>query len=394
VDEIAVIAVPANPDLRSLRAQQRVADAQVFAAGLLPDPQLSLGFDKVLSPLDQALSTAFTSSLTIDTLGALATRNVERLTAHSTAEQVRLDIAWQEWMTAGQAQLLAVRLPRQRLVAKLASEAAKVAETALKRTLTAAARGDLKGEEVEARRIAAGDARARAIAAERYADATQLELNRILGLMPAEPLALAEAPPLSAWMPPDPEILFNTARSARLDLQAFVAGYDSQQSALHRAVLGQYPRMAITLNRAGDTSKVQTFGPAVTLDLPLWNRNRGVIAIAEATRERLRSEYMARLHRTRADIAALVAALNRDEQSRATLAAQLPEIERIADGLDAAAQRGDVTLPLAESARASVVDKQLAYLALDQVCAEQRLALTLAVGRPLSGPIAEPNRTP
>ena len=394
VDEIAVVAVLANPDLRSLRAQQRVADAQVFAAGLLPDPQMSLGFDKVLSPLDQGLSTAYAGSLTLDLLGALATKSVERQTARSAAEQVRLDIAWQEWTTAGQAQLLAVRLPRQRRAAQLAREAATVAEAGLRRTLTAAARGDLKGDEVEARRIAAGDASARALAAERDADGTRLELNRLLGLMPAEPLALAEAPPLTQWTPPDPEALFTAARSARLDLQAFAAGYDSQQSALHRAVLGQYPRLAITLNRARDTSKVQTFGPAVTLDLPLWNRNRGAIAIAEANRERLRSEYMARLHRTRADIAALVAALNRDEQSRATLAAQLPEIERIADGFDAAARRGDVIVPLAESARASAVDKQLAYLALDQACAEQRLALALAVGRPLSEPITEPIPTP
>jgi hypothetical protein len=47
--EIAAIAVLANPDLRALRTQQRVADAQVFASGLLPDPQLSAGFDAVLS---------------------------------------------------------------------------------------------------------------------------------------------------------------------------------------------------------------------------------------------------------------------------------------------------------------------------------------------------------
>ena len=388
--EIAVIAVLANPDLRSLRAQQQLADAQVFAAGLLPDPQLSLGFDNVLAPSGQGLSSAFTGGMTLDLLGALATRRVERQVAGAAAEQVRLDIAWQEWTVAGQAQLLAIRLPRQRLAAQLSRTAAIAADVGLRRTLRVAARGDLKGDEVEARRIAAADANARALLAEREADTTRLELNRLLGMSPAEPLALALPPALPAWVPPDPAALFDAARSARLDLQAFAAGYNSQQATLHRAVLGQYPRLAITLTGARDTSKVKTFGPAVTLDVPLWNRNRGAIATAEADRERLRSEYSARLHQTRADIAALIAALKRDEGSRTALATQLPDIERFAAGLEFAAARGDVTLPLAASARADAVDKRLALLALDQACAEQRLALALAVGRSLS----ESNLTP
>lgn len=390
VDELAVVAVLANPDLRALRAQQQVADAQVFASGLLPDPQLNLGVDQVLSPRGQGLSSAVAGSLTLDLLGALVTRSVERQTARSAAEQVRLDIAWQEWLTAGQARLLATRLPRQQTAARVARQAAIAAEAALRRTLAVAARGDLKGDEVEARRIAASDAGTRALAAERDADATVLELHRMLGLAPGEGLRVADAALLDEWRPPDPEALFAAARSARLDLRAFAAGYDSQQAALHRAVLGQYPRLSITLNRARDTSRVQTFGPAVALDLPIWNRNRGAIAVAEATRAQLRLEFAARLHQTRADIADLVATLNRSEQARTAVAAQLPEIERIAEAFDAAARRGDVSVSLAESARASAVDKRLAFLSLDQACAEERVALALAVGRPFTDSGTEP----
>jgi outer membrane protein, heavy metal efflux system len=383
-DEIAAIAVLANPDLRSLRLQQHVADAQVFAAGLLPDPQVGFGFEDVLSPLDQRLSSAHTGSLTLDMFGSMGTRRVDQEVARTAAHQVRLDVAWQEWTTAGQARLLALRLPRQRIAATLARGAADAADAALRRTLAAAVRGDLRGDEVEARRIAAADADGRALAAERDAEITRMELNRVLGLAPAEPLDVADPPALGSWPPPDPEALFAAARSERLDLLALAAGYDSQQAALHRAVLGQYPRLAITLTHATDTSRVETFGPAVTLDLPLWNRNRGAIATAGAVRDQLLGEYQARLHQTRAEIAALVAALNQDENARAALGAQLPGIERIAAGLEAAADRGDVAVPLAESARASAIDQRLALLALDQACAEQRLALALAVGRPLS----------
>jgi outer membrane protein TolC len=389
-DELAVIAVLANPDLRALRSQQQVADAQVFASGLLPDPQLGLGVDQVLSPRGQGLVPAFAGSLTLDLLGALVTRGVERQIARSAAGQVRLDIAWQEWLTAGQARLLAVRLPRQRMAARIARQAADVAEAAQQRTLAAAARGDLKGDEVEARRIAASDGSTRALAAERDAEATALELNRIVGLVPGEVLDVADAPPLGEWRAPDPEALFVAARGARLDLQAFASGYDSQQAAVHRAVLGQYPRLSLTLNRARDTSGVQTFGPAVALDLPIWNRNRGAIAVAEAARTALRSEFAARLHQARADIADLVATLDRTEQARVAVAAQLPGIERIADGFDAAARRGDVSVSLAESARASAVDKRLAFLSLDQACAEERVALALAVGLPFTDSVTAP----
>ncbi|MHB1581637.1 MAG: TolC family protein, partial [Acidithiobacillus sp.] len=44
-EDLGEIAVLLNPDLRAMRAQIGVAQAQVFAAGLLPDPQLSLSAD-------------------------------------------------------------------------------------------------------------------------------------------------------------------------------------------------------------------------------------------------------------------------------------------------------------------------------------------------------------
>jgi hypothetical protein len=41
MDEIAMIAVVNNPDLKAMRGQLGVAEAQAFAAGLLPNPQFS-----------------------------------------------------------------------------------------------------------------------------------------------------------------------------------------------------------------------------------------------------------------------------------------------------------------------------------------------------------------
>ncbi len=381
-DEVTVIAVLANPDLRALRTKESVAAAQVFASGLFPDPQASLGVDKLLSPTDQGLVNAYAGGLSLDLLGALATRAIERRAARAAANQTRLDIAWQEWTTAGQARLLAVRLPFQIQAAALAEKAAASADHILTLTLAAVERGDLKGDELEARRIAAADSRVRAASGARDAQSTQLELNRLLGLKPDEALAVTGPATLAAWTAPDPSALFQTARTERLDLQALAQGYASQEARLHRAILGQYPRLGIAVTRARDTSSVHTLGPAVNFDLPIWNRNRGAISVARADRMRLRAEFAARLHQTRADIAALVAGISRDEASRVSVAAGMPDIERFADSFDESAARGDVTLPAAESARAAAIDKEILLLGLEQSSAEQRIALALATGTP------------
>jgi cobalt-zinc-cadmium efflux system outer membrane protein len=312
------------------------------------------------------------------------TRSVERRVAVESATRVRLDIAWQEWATAAEARVLALRLWYQSHAAVLARAAADTADRALARSLEAAARHDLKADEIEIRRIAVADATGRALAAERDTAASRLELNRLLGLTPTEQLALAPPRPLPEWRAPDPAALFTAAQVERLDLQALAAGYRSQEATLHRAVLGQYPRVVLTLNRARDTSRVQTIGPAVSLDLPLWNRNRGAIRVAAADRQRLSAEYAARVHQTRADIAALVAALDRDEATRAAFAAEAPELERIAGAYEQAAERSDTTRAVSEAARAAAVDRALALLASQQTCAEERIALALATGRPLS----------
>ncbi len=381
-DEVTVVAVLANPDLRALRTKESVAAAQLFASGLFPDPQVSLSVDKLLSPKDQGLVNGYAGGLSLDLLGALATRSIERQAARTAANQTRLDIAWHEWTTAGQARLLAVRLPYQMQAAVLAEKAAASADRILTLTLAATERGDLKGDELEARRIAAADATVRAAAMARDAQSTQLELNRMLGLKPDETLAVAGPAALAAWTAPDPNALFQTARSQRLDLQALAQGYASQEATLYRAILGQYPRLGIAVTRARDTSAVHTLSPAVSLDLPIWNRNWGPISVARADRTRLRAEFAARLHQTRADIAALVAGINRDEAPRVAVAAGMSDIERIADSFDESAARGDVTLQVADSARAAAIDKQILLLALEQSCAEQRIALALATGTP------------
>lgn len=375
--ELGVLAVVASPALKAARARAGVSEAQVFEAGLLPDPQLSLGFDRPLSA--PGAVNAIAAALGFD-VSALYRLGPARDAARAQARQARLDVAWQEWQTAFQARLLAARIAGLSRAVRLSQGSRAVAEQVLDRTLRAVARGDLNSNDLEARRIAAADAADRARAAERDLSAARLELNKLLGLPPATELDIVLPAYVDRPSPAHDE-LFALAREARLDLQALRAGYAAQEAGLRGAVLAQYPKLNLTVNAARDTGNVRTLGPAVAFDLPVFNRNQGAIAVARATRAQLKAEYDLRLFETRADLAALVKAYEIGRRQRADLVGQLGPLRGLVAGFERAAARGDVADVVADTARQSLTDKEIALAALDQSLAEQWSSIELATGR-------------
>jgi outer membrane protein TolC len=376
---LGLIAVVANPDLRAARAKAKVAQAQVFDVGLLPDPVINLSYDHKFAGPDPFDAWG---AQVMEDLMALRDRGASLSAARAARDQVRLDLAWQEWQAAGQARLLATRIVALERIWGLEQGTRAAADTALAQAL--ALGGDLKADDVTARRLAAADADDKANQTEKDLDAARLDLNRLLGLPPQTLLEIAA--PAASDPPLDAEALFARARAERLDLQALQAGYASQEAVVRKAVLDQFPSLQLTINRAQDTTGNQTLGPAVNFTLPVWNRNQGGIAIAKATREQLRAEYDARLFATRADIADLTGQIALEQRQRAAIAGQAQALDRAAAASEAAAARGDLPATAAEAARQAAADKAVALAGLDQAMAEQQVALELAVGAPLETP--------
>lgn len=267
---IAVLAVIANPDLKALRARAGVSDAQAFAARLLPDPSFSIGANTVIAGPDPLLDLA--GALGFD-LAALRTRGVRLAQAEAQGRQVRLDLAWSEWQTAGQARIQAIRILSLERALGLARASADTARSLLDRTMRAAGRGDVAGSTVQASQVGAADALARLRTAERDFAAARFELTRLLGLSPATTLTLA-----TTSTPPnilDVDRLVAVALAQRADLQALHAGYDAQEAAVRKAILDQFPSLSLTVNGARDSAGNTLLGPAIAFNLPLWNRNRG-----------------------------------------------------------------------------------------------------------------------
>ena len=244
--------------------------------------------------------------------------------------------------------------------------------------LSAAGRGDIAGAELDLRRQAAFDAADRARTAESALVAARGDLNKQLGLPPTTALTLA-SPPAAPPLPPA-EALVALALERRLDLQALRAGYEAQEAETHKQVLLQFPTLTLGGSAVRDTANNRTIGPQLGFTLPLWNRNRGGIAVANATRAQLKAEYEARLFATRADVVDALKNVEIAQQQRSALIAALPPLRRYADATARAAARGDLPRATAAAATQAVRDRDLALVTLGQTIAEQTIALELLTG--------------
>ena len=377
---LAVLAVVENPDLKALRTKSGVTSAQAFAARLIPDPTVAGTFDKRISGPDPF--NGFGGQIGFD-LSQLRLARTTRAAGEASKRQVRLDYAWAEWQTAGQARLLGVRILAVTDQARIAKASAAAAERLFDAVGRAAGRGDLAAGDLDVRRQAALDTADKARLAERDLTAARGDLNKLLGLPPETTLVLAPAD--APAVPPPAATLTAQAVDRRLDLQALRSGYAVSEAELHKQVLDQFPTLSLQLSGARDTAANYTTGPTVGFTLPAWNRNRGGIAIASATRAQLKAEYEARLFQTRADIGTAVAALTVVRRQKMELLEQLPALQTYADATQRAAARGDLAPATADTAAQAIRDRRLVLSQLNQQIAEQTIALELLSGGPSEG---------
>lgn len=376
-EALAAIAVFTNPDLKALRAREEVAFAQVFAAGLYPDPNFSFGIEAPLN--GSGLVSALTGGLGFD-LATLVNRPINIRGARANLESVRFDIAWAEWLTGEQARLLSSRIVQLRTIKTMTAQLRTYAEEDLGRALRASSRGDLPAVAGEARRLAATDAADRDRSAQLQLKSAQLDLNRLLGIDPNELLVLAP-PVISTKHLPPSEALYSIAVEKRADLRGLREAYDGSRAVLDLAHRAAYPLPALGLTFARDTSNFRTFGPSVSFTLPIWNRGRGEVALAETNQRQLYAEYHARLETVRADIAAARAALEITRAQRADVTREIQPLLPQADADDRAAARGDLAQSSATAAHMTVLDKQIVEAGLALAEAELEIALEISTGQ-------------
>lgn len=378
MDEVAMLAVANNPQLRQARDALGIARAQSFAAGLLPDPQLGISSDHPTNGT-AGNTNAFNLNPSYD-INALLRRSSRKNAAMAQEQQVNLELLWQEWQVVSQARLLFSRLTAQdSLMRKLQAARTLLAER-YRRSQQALAAGNVTLNVASADLVALQGIERRINELERSRLKNSASLNRVLGLAADARLRLVGEPKAAAIDAAAVRAGLERRLAQRPDLQALQAGYRSQEEKFRGAVLAQFPALNIGLSRARDTSGIYTVGFGLTLSLPIFNRNRGNIAIEDATRKKLYDEYQNRLNAAYGEVAIALENLPLlHSQLRRTRNGVL-ELETVAKRAEAALRAGNLAAPDYVRLQTALLDKQIEAINLQEALMEQEIALQTLLG--------------
>jgi outer membrane protein TolC len=387
ITEVAMLAVVNNPDLKVARAATGVAHAQAFAAGLLPDPRLSATAD-LPDKGQAATTTAYNLGLFFDVIGLL-TRAPRYAAARNEARKTDLNLLWMEWQVISQARLLFVRLTQERQLMDVLQQNRVLYAERYRLTQTALERGLLTLDLVTPHLVALQDVNRQINDLERLASQSRHDLNFLLGLAPDVAVPLVGSAALPELDDAAIQRLLPDLPRRRPDLIALQAGYAAQEQRYRAAILAQFPVLTVGFERSRDASDVRQAGMNVSLTLPLFNRNRGAIAIERATREQLYADYQQRLNAANSGIDRILAEQRLNRRQLMEVDSGLVELARAAEKSDAAFRAHDINALAFASLQTSLLAKRIERISLEQAILEQRVALQTLIGGELPVRLAQ-----
>jgi len=379
-DEAAVLAVLANPTLRAVRDRKGLGAAQLFQAGILPNPQLSYSLDVPTGGNTKGTINAFGLGLGWD-ISSLISRGARLDAARRYSASVDLQVAWQEWQVAEAARLHVYRLLFLQEQLVLAGKTERELKENLQTVKKAFSLGVKTILELTAVKMAYQNAHNIVLTLEQEQLHERYGLNRTLGLAPDRVVSLQQNGRLPLWQRlPAYEEIIRHLDSRRLDLLALKEGYESQEARVRAAVLSQFPRINIGLNHARDSGNVITTGFAVSVNLPFFDRNQGRIAVERANRQQLFDEYVARIFEIRSSVAAILgdmASIKRQleaAQDSVKIASQLVEAYKLA------LKDGNADIVTYNNLRNELETRRLGILKLKRDLTDMGIALEIAAG--------------
>jgi len=363
--------------LRAARARRGIAQAEILSAGILPNPTISAGLSPVIA--GPGTTTGWSVGLSQD-LQALVTLHARTQAARAAAGGIDASILWQEWQVIGQARLLAVDLIEGARIRRLLAQARALLARRYAATSRAVVQGNASLAAVSPDLAALIAATRQAEAADRTQQSLRHRLAALLGLAPGAPLPLARRPDLPSVPASAIAAALPGIADRRPDLIALRLGYRAADARLRAAILAQFPRLTLGLTGGSDTSNVRTFGPQITLDLPVFDRNQGAIALARATRRQLRAEYAARLTQAQGEIRALRAETALLRTQRDAARARFVRTAAIAAAATSAFQAGNLTERAYVDFVTARIDAARQVLGLDQSLLERQVAMATLIG--------------
>jgi outer membrane protein TolC len=377
IDDVAMIAVVNNPDLRATRSKIAVAQAQVFAAGILPNPQVSLDYAPLIGGPGTTATILAGLAQEVVSLLTLSTRKVA---GGATEVSVQLDVAWQEWQTVSRARLLfvdAISLAKQR---RLIKENLQLFKTRYRKSFDAMQAGNEVLPTVTVDLVALNSAETQLNDIDQHILKNKHDLNALLGLTPEVTVPLAGRVRLPALDAARLDPLLMDLAARRPDLLALQAGYGAQEEKVRRAIIEQFPKLSVGSNFTRDTTDIRNQSAGVSISLPIFDRNQGNIAIEQATREQLREEYQARLDVAYGETKRLISELRlAEDQYRSSV----ESVRRLHDAVATAEpsfRAGNLDERTFVDLRTSLLAREIATAKLEQSILQQRVGLQTLIG--------------
>jgi cobalt-zinc-cadmium efflux system outer membrane protein len=386
IDDIGLLAVLNDPELRSEQGRMDVAQANLLQSSLLPNPSASVSFTPLLGGTDVA--PAWSASLSQD-IKSILTYHTHKKSARFQAQQVNADLLWQEWQVAQKARLLALDLYYGQQSLELSRRELDLLDQEVRAVQKATEAGNLDLTAL-APLLTAKAAAERAVAS---LGLTQLQnwqaLDALLDLDGNVRFAIA-APSLPP-PPSDLPALLTELPERRPDLVALQLGYRSADEDVRTAIIGQFPALVLGGQWGQDTSNVRSAGPAATFDLPLFDRNQGQVALTRATRLQLHEQYQSRLDDAFGTARGLDAQIGRlsEDVHNASSAAQAAE--KMSEAAQQAYAQGNMDQRSLADFETTALDRRIEALALERSLGETQITLTVELGLGLPQTRIAPN---
>lgn len=275
-----------SPTLRVARAQWRTARAGVMAAGAVPNPALQLPFQ--YSRPNPGPGSPYTTGPALDLPIETAHKRTYRVDeARHRSDAARLSLQAAAWQVSAQVRnaLLSIYAARQRIsiLARKAADERQIVEMVTKRRAV----GEGSGPNVGAAKLAALQTQATLGAARNSEQDAYARLARTIGI-PSDALhgvsldlrAFKTLPPAPMSADARHDAIFH-----RADLLASLAQYAAAESALQLEVAKQYPDIHLGPGYTYDTGTQKISFGLASMSLPVFDRNQGGIAQAQAKRE-------------------------------------------------------------------------------------------------------------
>jgi outer membrane protein TolC len=379
VYDVAVLAVENNPDLIAARISRGVGRAQVLQAGLLPNPSISASYLFNLTPVGGDLFDAVAATVTQDIQKTITMKGRLR-SAQAAALQVDASVLWEEWQLIGKARLLVFDIIQGEKLRRVLVQYRDTLQDRFDRSRKALADGNVTLATVAPDLAAVSDTRKAFYDLERQLDTNRHDLNALLGLAPEVMVPLKSQ--LQVLQVDSKAVMraLDDLADRRPDLIALQLGYRSQDEKFRSAILGQFPALTFGPSYGRDTADIRTFGPQLTIDLPIFDRNQGNIAIERTTRDQLRAEFNARLSTARSEVLASLATQRLLVRQLDEERAELPVLKGFAEQAESAMKAGNIDERAYVDLVTANYTKQQAVLTLEQQLLDQEVAIATLIG--------------